>query len=107
MTVQDWMASRTPAPPGALRDAVRAALGPDAAAPVSRTTDICLRAAARELRSIVESRRFDRSGALDLLVVDALTTYAYEYASTAASSDLDRAATDGLRWFGELADSHG
>lgn len=107
MTVDEWIAARSPAPPTALRQGVLAALGADASAECTRTTEVCLRAAARELHTIVDRRRFDRAGAMDLLIVDALTTYAYEYASTSHRTDLDRAATDGLRRFGEIAGSHG
>lgn len=106
MTVAEWIASRAPDAPAALRLGVLAALGTDANAEDAQTTEVCLHAAARALRAIIEARRFDRPGALDLLVVDALTTYAYEHAS-AAHIDLDRAATTGLREFGEIAASHG
>lgn len=81
-------------------------LGDDAGVEEAQTTEVCLRAAAREIRAIIDARRFDRAGALDLLVVDALTTYAYEHAS-ATRLDLDRAANNGLRQFGEIAASHG
>ena len=107
MTVQDWLESRTPPPPAVLIEGVRAALGDDVAADARRTTSVCLRAAERTLRVIVETRRFDRRGALDLLVVDALTTYAYEYASATSASDVGRAAEEGMRQFGEIAAAHG
>lgn len=81
-------------------------LGEDASMDDAQTMDVCLRAAARELQAIIDAKRFDRPGALDLLVVDALTTYAYEHAS-ATRVDLDRAAMNGLRQFGEIAASHG
>lgn len=107
MTVQEWLESRTPPPPAALLHGVRAALGSDADARHDQTTDVCLRAAERALRAIIDAGRFDRDGALDLLVVDALTTYAYEYASVAQAADLGRTATDGVRRFGEIAATHG
>jgi hypothetical protein len=107
VTVRDWLDSRTPPPPAVLDDGVRAALGDDVAADVQRTTEVCLRAAERALRAIVETRRFDRRGALDLLVVDALTTYAYEYASTRSASDVGSAAEEGMRHLGEIAAAYG
>lgn len=107
MTVRDWLDSRTPQPPHALQRGVRAALGEDCDASVERTTEACLRAAERALRAILDARRFDRDGALDLLIVDALTTYAYEYASAAGAVNLDLAANDGIRRFGDITPSHG
>ena len=107
MTVQEWIAARTPPPPVALQEGVRTALGDDASAPVELTAEACLRAAVRELRAILDARRFDRPGALDLLVVDALTTYAYEYAGGAGGADLVRVAEEGLRRLGTLAASNG
>lgn len=107
MTVQDWLDSRIPPPPAALRDGVRAALGNDLRADSRRTFDVCLHGAERMLSAIVIGQRFDRAGALDLLVADALTTYAYEYASSGTSLNLDAAANEGIRRFGELATAHG
>lgn len=106
MTVQGWLDSRLP-PPAALKNGVRAALGEDAAADAERTSQVCLRAAERALRAMIEERRFGREGALDLLVIDALTTYAYEYASVASSSDVAIAAAEGIRQFGDIAATHG
>ncbi len=106
MTVSDWIASRAADSPPALRRRILAELGDEANVDEARTMEICLGAAARALGAIIDARRFDRAGALDLLVVDALTTYAYEHAS-ADHIDLDRAARSGLRQFGEIAASHG
>jgi hypothetical protein len=107
VTVQDWLDSRAPQPPAALKQGVAAALGRDAHADVERTTVVCLRAAERALRAILDTERFGRDGAMDLLVVDALTTYAYEHASATQTSDLGVAATEGIRQFGEIAAAHG
>jgi hypothetical protein len=107
VTVLDWLESRRPPAPAVLLSGVRDALGDDVAADVERTTEVCLGAAARALRAILDARRFDRDGALDLLVVDALTTYAYEYATAAPGLDLDAAAEEGIRQFGEIAAANG
>lgn len=107
MTVRDWLDARTPSPPAALTEGVCAALGDACDADVAQTTRVCLGAAERALRAILESQRFDRSGALDLLVVDALTTYAYEYASLTRSQELGRVANEGVRRFGHIAAAHG
>jgi hypothetical protein len=59
------------------------------------------------LHAILDAADFGRDGALDLLVVDALTTYAYEYASSSAATDLGVAALEGVRRFGDIAATHG
>lgn len=107
MTVQDWLDTRTTQAPAALMMGVRAALGPEAASDVKRTTEVCLCAAERTLRAIVDAGRFQREGALDLLVADALTTFAYEYASAGSGSDLGKVASEGLRRFGDIVATHG
>jgi hypothetical protein len=108
VTVRDWVDSRTPPPPAVLLNGVSAALGSDVDADVERTAEVCLLAAERALRAIIQARRFGRDGALDLLVVDALTTYAYEYASAAApAADVGIEAEHGIRRFGDIAADHG
>jgi uncharacterized membrane protein len=106
VTVRDWLDSRTPPAPAALKAGVCAALGDACEADVTQTTQVCLGAAERSLRAIIESHRFDRTGALELLVVDALTTYAFEYASS-RSSDLGSVANEGVRQLGNIAAAHG
>lgn len=86
---------------------LRGALGVDAEADVKRTTEACLTAAERALRAIIDAERFGRDGALDLLIVDALTTFAYEYATVAQDADLGAAADGGLRRFGDAAAAYG
>ena len=81
MTVRDWIRNRKPAPPTALNDHVLAALGNDANEPESRTAEVCLAAASRQLDGLLAEGRFERESALDLLTVDSLTTYAFEHAS--------------------------
>lgn len=107
MTVQEWLNSRVPQPPATLAQGVRAALGNDIGADAARTTEVCLRAAERALRAILEAERFGRDGALDLLIVDALTTYAYEHASASDATDISVAADEGIRLFGSIAAAHG
>jgi len=83
---------------------VFAVLGRDADADESRTADICLVAAARALDALLSENRFDRESALDLLAIDALTTYAYEYASQTRDSDkaLQALAERGSQLLGQL-----
>jgi len=60
------------------------ALGADADDAESHTATSCLAAAARSLEALLSANRFGREAALDLLVVDALTTLAYEHAAIQA-----------------------
>jgi uncharacterized membrane protein len=107
VTVRDWLESRARSAPATLQAEVVSALGNDIEADVTRTMQVCLRAADRALRDILDARRFGREGALNLLVVDALTTYAYEYASSSAATDLGGAALTGVHRFGEIASTYG
>lgn len=104
MTVREWIARRTPAPPPTLTRQVLAALGTDADADEAHTADICLDAAARALDGLLSENRFARDSALDLLAIDALTTYAYEHASLARESRkaLQALAERGTRLLGQL-----
>lgn len=81
MTVRDWIVSRTPDTVPALTRRVLDALGDDAGASESRVAELCLAAAARSLDTLVARSQFDRVHALDLLAIDALTTFAFEHAS--------------------------
>lgn len=81
MTVREWVEQRTPRPPEALARRMLEFLGEDIAGDASRTADLCLAAAERALRDLVSAGRFGRDSALDLLAIDALTTYAFEHAS--------------------------
>jgi hypothetical protein len=106
VTVKDWIATRKPgAPPQLLQETLRL-LGADANEPEERTAQVCLGAAARALESLVHEKRFAREDAGELLAIDALTTYAFEYASSIATSrtDLQELANEGLNTFGRLAE---
>lgn len=66
---------------------------------------MCLDAAVRLLDTILAERRFERDSALELLTVDALMTYAFEYAgeagyTTAATRTF---ASQGAQMTGQLA----
>lgn len=104
MTVREWVAQRTPPPPSTLTRHVFAVLGRDADADEAKTADICLVAAARALDGLLSENRFDRESALDLLAIDALTTYAYEYASQTRDCDkaLQALAERGSQLLGQL-----
>jgi hypothetical protein len=104
MTVRAWLTSRTSHVRPALTDRVLAALGRDADAPESRTSELCLAAAARSLDAILSESRFGRDSALDLLTVDALATYAFEHGSESGATDerLAQLAKQGAQLLGQL-----
>jgi hypothetical protein len=79
-------------------------LGTDADADASETGEICLAAAARSLDSLLSENRFARESALELLAVDALTTYAFEHASQSPDGGrrLDALAARATRLLGQL-----
>ena len=81
MTVAEWIAGRSPQAPPALTRRMVAVLAGDSGAPEAGTAELCLAAAVRSLEDMLADGRFDRSSALDLLAVDALTTLAFEHAS--------------------------
>jgi hypothetical protein len=105
VTVRDWISLRSPAAPPKLTEQLLAALGREADADVARTGEVCLAAAARSLEALVAERRFGRDSAIDLLAVDALMTYAYEFATTSATTAaaLDQLAAQGTTVIGRLA----
>jgi len=107
VTIGDWISGRAPQPPPELRERILAALGTDAAADESRTAELCLAAAQRSLDTLLAERRFARDSAVDLLAIDALTTYAFEYASTASgggesTEDLAALSDRATRQLGQL-----
>jgi hypothetical protein len=63
-----------------------------------------LTAASRALDSLLSAGRFARDSALELLVIDALTTYAYEHASLQphSATALEALAQRGTRLLGQL-----
>ena len=109
MTIREWVEQRTPRPPAALERRMFEMLGDDASGDASRAADLCLGAAERALTGLVAARRFGRDSALDLLAIDALTTYAYEHAAATAASEpeLLRFTERGARILGRLAVQHG
>lgn len=86
MTVRDWVVRRSDGVPEALTARVVQFLGRDAGEPEGRAGEVCLAAATRSLDELLAGRRYARDSALDLLAVDALTTFAFAHAS---ESDAD------------------
>ncbi|HSA56727.1 MAG TPA: hypothetical protein VLE53_13540 [Gemmatimonadaceae bacterium] len=80
MNVREWLSARVPAQPPALSRRIGELVGPFEAHPGDRA-DQCLAAAAAGLQRLLDEPESSRAGALDLLAVDALVTYAFEAAS--------------------------
>jgi hypothetical protein len=108
VTIREWLATRTPVAPAALTERMLAILGTRADAPTDRAAEALLDAAQSELRRLLEQRQFARDGALDLLAVDALMTFAYEHGAERAgtSADLDALTRRGVAAVAPLA-AHG
>ena len=88
MTIGEWLATRTPAPPPALATRVRDLLGDAVNDDVSVATDRLVDAAERTVARLLNDGRTGRESAGELLAADALVTYALE----AASADPDDVA---------------
>jgi uncharacterized membrane protein len=78
MTIGEWLAMRTPAPPPQLMHRVRAALGDAIDDDARWTTDRCVDAAERVVAQLLREGRTGRESAPDLLAADALVAYAFE-----------------------------
>jgi hypothetical protein len=92
MTPAEWLASRTPVPPAALRARLDEALhgmgGTTGALP-----EAYLQAAERLIEHLLQGECTSRDSALDLLTADALVTYAFEAAGETPESLVPRATT--------------
>jgi hypothetical protein len=97
MTIGEWLATRTPAPPAALMARVRDILGDAADDDARFATDRFLDAAERMVAGLLRDGRTGRESAADLLAADALVTYAFEAASVDPGSLLERARTTMVR----------
>jgi uncharacterized membrane protein len=91
MTVGEWLATRTPAPPPQLADRVRATLGVALHDDARLTADRCLAAAERLVQELLRAGRTSRESAADLLAADALLTYAFEAAAADPATVAERA----------------
>lgn len=105
MTVRDWIEQHTPTPPAALTARMLAILGDDATRDAKDAAVSCLAAAKRTLEELLGAGQFGRETALDLLAVDALTTFAFEHASQRARTERELLdfSNDGARQLGRLA----
>jgi uncharacterized membrane protein len=97
MTIGEWLATRTPAPPPHLLRRVRDALGNAAEDDARFATDRCIDAAERVLAQLLREGRTGRESAVDLLTADALVTYAFEAAADDPPRLVDQARTAMVR----------
>ena len=81
MSVERWLAARTPRPPEALASRMTALLATRRVGAQSTTSVVLMEAAESLLRRLLREGCATRESALDLLVVDALVTYAFEAAA--------------------------
>lgn len=102
MTLGEWLDSRTPAAPPALAARIRSAVGDDLALDAREAPRILLALARDRLDAFLMVESASRVGAGDLLLVDALVTYAFEAASDAPDS-LDALALDAMESLGARA----
>ena len=91
MTIGEWLATRTPAPPPALANRVRDLLGEAVNDDVRMAADRLLAAAEQTVGALLSEGRTGRESAGDLLAADALVTYAFEAASSNADDVVGRA----------------
>lgn len=87
MILREWLETRTPAPPPRLLHRIVEVLGPSGN--TEATSTALLDAAERLLRELTSQPTLGRDSALDLLTVDALVTYAFEYVAATPEGLLD------------------
>ncbi len=108
VTIDAWLAARTPAPPPALRGRIAEALRAEGVTGANGlepdVTPACLRAAERMLDQLLRTDSSTRESALDLLTADALMTYAFESAA-GAPADLPARAAEAMRRIAALGAS--
>ncbi len=101
MILLEWLETRTPAPPPRLLHRIVDVLGPNANKDVS--SDRLVDAANHLLRELSSRPALARDAALDLLTVDALVTYAFEYAAASPDTLLDE-TTRAIERLGAIAE---
>ncbi len=102
MTVGEWLAQRTPAPPSPLDVRVRAALHRQIGGRASEAYGAVLSTAESLLAELLILGCESRERALDLLAIDALITYAFEAAAESPDT-LSARATHAMGTIAALA----
>lgn len=101
MTLGEWLDARDPAPPVALADALRAELDAALGLELSEAPAALLKAGERVLKRVLEAEPQTPAVAPDLLLADALVTYAFE-AVAESTADADRLARDAMARLGAM-----
>ena len=96
--VAGWLATRTPAPPPELSERFAGIAGNRSCSDATELADLLV----AEAESLLENLPDDRSGAFDLLVADALITYAME-ATAADHERFDESALRAMRVISTVA----
>ena len=104
MTLGEWLDARDPAPPAALADALRSELGAELGLPFSHAPGMLLKAGERVLERVLKAEPQTPAVAPDLLLADALVTYAFE-AVAASAADADRLAREAMARLGAMGGS--
>ena len=86
MTVREGLSAREPRPPAALTARLHEVLGGDIDLDAGNACDVMLGASERLVARLLQDGATDRGSALDLLVADALVTYAFEATSQDATT---------------------
>jgi hypothetical protein len=81
VTLGAWLRDRTPPGPERLLARIEETLASRCERDAAEATSLCLDAAGELLRDLIARPSIQRDAALDLLTVDALTTFAFEAAS--------------------------
>jgi hypothetical protein len=106
VTVGEWLAAREPAPPAALAGRLRELLSRDDAraldADAAEAPAVLLRAGESVLGRLLREAATTRESALDLLVADALVTYAFEAAGEVPAT-LDARAAQAMAQIARVA----
>ena len=104
MTVDDWLTSRLGLAPPVLADQIRAALDADMHREAEELPELCLTRGEKLLRALLQNDQNSRERAGELLLVDALVTYAFE-AATENVQALDERARQAIARLSALAES--
>ena len=101
MTLGEWLDARDPAPPTALADALRAELAAELDLSFASAPGALLKAGERVLERVLKAEPQTPAVAPDLLLADALVTYAFEAVAESAA-DADRLARDAMARLGAM-----
>jgi hypothetical protein len=102
VTIGQWLDAREPQPPASLATRLREVIGNAADEDVERLWERFMDCAERLVADLISTGGMGRSAALDLLVADALATYAFERAAE-RPAELGLRVDEAMQRFGALA----